>query len=60
LQDLSGSKNRRFDADDHKPIQRYESVWRNFIGAYRPLVEECAFYDNAGSKLQLLDKGAKP
>ncbi|WP_295579243.1 hypothetical protein [uncultured Lamprocystis sp.] len=37
--------------------RRYESGWRNFTGVYRPLVDEWALYDNAGSKPQLLEEG---
>jgi predicted ABC-type ATPase len=37
--------------------RRYESGWRSFTGVYRPLVDEWALYDNAGSKPQLLEEG---
>jgi len=37
--------------------RRYESGWRNFTGVYRPLVDEWALYDNAGSQPQLLEEG---
>lgn len=40
--------------------RRYESGWRNFTDVYRPLVDQWALYDNAGSKPQLLEEGVNP